>query len=358
MSAISESFEPGSKRRSDRTSRPLLRVATETLMPAASDRESTLLAIRSAIVAERDGLQRLHDSVDESAFRAVETLDACRGRLIVAGMGKMGWIGRKISATFCSIGLPSVFLHPAEAIHGDLGILADGDVLLALSNSGETEEVVVLMEHVKRFGIPVVSLTGNPASSLAKYSDVVIDVSVEREADPLNLLPTASAATCLAMGDALAAAIVARRGFSREQFALFHPGGNLGRKLLWTVADLMHQGDRIPSVRPGALLKQALMVMTSKTLGAAFVVNVDGTLAGVYTDGDLRRTLERDYSALEQPIDEVMTRSPRTIQAEALAAEALHLMESKKITVLPAMDEANRVVGAIHLHDLVRAGLA
>lgn len=357
MSAVPDSREPATKS-SSAVVRPFPRVAAETIMPAATDRASTLAAIRDAIAAEQEGLARLHDKVDDSAVRAVEALDACNGRLIVAGMGKMGWIGRKISATFCSIGLPSVFLHPSEAIHGDLGILAEGDVLLALSNSGETEEVLVLMAHVKRFGTPVVSLTGNPSSSLARYSDIVIDVGVEREADPLNLLPTASAAACLAMGDALAAAIVARRGFSREQFALFHPGGNLGRQLLWTVADLMHKGDRIPAVRPGALLKEALVVMTSKTLGAAFVVDAEGKLAGVYTDGDLRRTLERDCSALERPIDEVMTVAPKTVAAEALAAEALHLMESKKITVLPAIDEAGRVVGAIHLHDLVRAGLA
>lgn len=306
---------------------------------------------RRVLEIESAAILALRDRLDESFDRAVELLFACTGRVVVTGMGKSGIIGEKLSATFASTGTPSLFLHPAEAIHGDLGRIVKGDALLAISNSGETDEILALVPSLKRLGAPLLSLTGNPSSNLAQASDVHLDVSIAREACPLGLAPTASTTAALAMGDALAMALIERRGFTVEDFAVLHPGGRLGRKLL-RVEDAMHAGDQVPRVVPGAPMREVLFEMTRKRLGMTTVVDDAGRLLGVISDGDLRRQMEKHGNAVfERTAADCMTREPVTIGGRELATQALNLMEARRITSLVVVDDG-RVRGVVHLHDL------
>lgn len=306
---------------------------------------------RRVLEIESAAILALRDRLDESFDRAVELLFACSGRVVVTGMGKSGIIGEKLSATFASTGTPSLFLHPAEAIHGDLGRIVKGDAVLAISHSGETDEILALVPSIKRLGAPLLSLTGNPASNLAQTADVHLDVSIAREACPLGLAPTASTTAALAMGDALAMALVERRGFTVEDFAVLHPGGRLGRKLL-RVEDAMHAGDQVPRVAPGAPMREVLFEMTRKRLGMTTVVDGAGSLQGVISDGDLRRLMERHGNAVfDRSAADCMTREPVTIGSRELATQALNLMEARRITALVVV-EAGRVCGVVHLHDL------
>lgn len=314
---------------------------------------------RQVLEIEAKAILSLMDRLDERFERAVRVLHDCRGRIIVTGMGKSGIIGRKIAATLASIGAPSAFLHPAEGIHGDLGMLSRGDAVMALSNSGETEELIAILPAVKRLELPLISLTGNPRSSLAKASDVVLDVSVAEEACPLALAPTSSTTAALALGDALAMALLEHRGVQPEDFARYHPGGALGRRLLLTVDQLMHRDEHVPKVTPDTLLRDVIYEISSKKLGVTTVIDSAGRLLGVVTDGDLRRVLEQGGdNLLQRPARAVMTERPKTIAAAALAAEALAQMERYSITALVVTDTGDRVAGVIHLHDLLRAGIA
>jgi arabinose-5-phosphate isomerase len=307
---------------------------------------------RKVLEIESEAIRELIPRLGESFDRAVETLHACAGRVVVTGMGKSGLIGQKISATFASTGTPSLFLHPTEATHGDLGRIVKGDVLLALSNSGDTGELLYLAAWAKRLGSPVVALTGNPRSALAQAADVHLDVAIRSEACPLGLAPTASTTAALAMGDALGMALLERRGFTVEDFAVLHPGGNIGKKLL-RVEDLMHTGDAIPRVRPHTLMKDVLFEMTRKRLGLTTVTEPDGTLVGMISDGDLRRLMERHgYSLFDRSAAECMTRSPILVGRKELATRALDLLESRKITSLLVTDDSGRIEGVLHLHDL------
>jgi arabinose-5-phosphate isomerase len=311
---------------------------------------------RRVLELEARAILDLVPRLDGSFDRAVELLAACQGRVIVTGMGKSGLIGAKIAATFSSTGTPSIFLHPAEAVHGDIGMVVPGDVVLAISSSGETEELVHLVEILKRLDVRLVALTGGRDSTLARHAHAALDVGIEREASPLGLVPTASTTAALAMGDALAMALVERRGFTLEDFARLHPGGRLGRKVL-TVGHLMHAGDAAPRVRSGAALSEALRIMSDGRLGMAVVVAESGALEGVITDGDLRRALLRGGDPHRMRVDDAMGRSPVTIGREELAATALSLMEARKITSLVVLGPDRRVEGVLHLHDLWRTQL-
>jgi arabinose-5-phosphate isomerase len=314
---------------------------------------------RQVLEIEAKAILSLMDRLDERFERAVRVLHGCRGRIIVTGMGKSGLICRKIAATLASIGAPSAFLHPAEGIHGDLGMLSRGDAVMALSNSGETDELIAIIPAIKRLELPLISLTGNPHSSLAKASDVVLDVSVAEEACPLALAPTSSTTAALALGDALAMALLEHRGVRPEDFARYHPGGTLGRRLLLTVEQIMHRDDHVPKVTPDTLLRDVIYEISSKKLGVTTVIDSSGQLLGVVTDGDLRRVLEQGGdNLLQKPAHAVMTRSPKTISVGALAAEALAQMERYSITSLVVTDTGDQVVGVVHLHDLLRAGIA
>lgn len=307
---------------------------------------------------EARAIAALVDRLDERFSKAVDLLHGCAGKVVVSGMGKSGLIGQKIAATMASTGTPAFFVHPADGIHGDLGMLARQDALLAISNSGETEEVLKLLPFMERFSIPIIALTGKVHSTLAKNSDVVLDVSVSEEACPLGLAPTSSTTAALAMGDALAIALLQKRGFKEDDFALFHPGGTLGHMLLLKVQDLMHQGDALPRISATASARDAIREMTSKKLGMTTVVNAKGQLAGVITDGDLRRFLEKGNSLTKAKAKDLGNKSPRTIQTDALAAKALQTMEQFSITSLAVVDERNRLAGVIHLHDLLKNGVA
>jgi arabinose-5-phosphate isomerase len=301
---------------------------------------------------EAQAIQDLLVRLDASFDRAVELLYNCKGRVVVTGMGKSGLIGRKIAATFASTGTPSLFLHPAEAVHGDLGMLVRHDVLLAISYGGDTEEIVLLLEPIKRLGISLVTMTGNAASTIAQASDVVLDISVKEEACSLNLAPTASTTAALAMGDALAIALLDKRGFKEDDFALLHPGGNLGKRLR-RVETLMHAGDDLPRVTPATLLPDVIYEISRKKLGVAAVVENGGKLAGIITDGDLRRLmLKRKNEALTLTAADCMSRNPVTIGKDELAATALRLMEQRRITAVLVVDDAQIVLGVVHLHDL------
>jgi arabinose-5-phosphate isomerase len=328
--------------------------------PSGTRDEAIQADIHRVLMVESRAIQDLAEKLDQSgsASRCVELLLECRGRVIVTGMGKAGLVARKMAATFASTGTPAFYLHPADALHGDLGVITSDDVVVVLSNSGETEEVLALLPHLKRFQVPIIALTGNSRSTLARHSDVMIDVTVREEADPLGVAPTASTTAAMAMGDALAVALLRQRNFTPEQFGIFHPGGNLGRKLLWRVSDLMHMGDQVPLVLLGSDVRSSIFEMTAKRLGATFIVDDGGTLVGIFTDGDLRRLLQREPNPLELLIDDVMIRQPKTMDAEALAAEALPIFERHQITVLPVVDSKVKPIGALHLHDLVKAGLA
>jgi arabinose-5-phosphate isomerase len=309
------------------------------------------LAIESRAVAD------LGARIDAHFVAACELCLAASGRVVVTGLGKSGHVGGKIAATLASTGTPSFFLHAAEASHGDLGMIARGDVVLAVSNSGETSEVVALLPHLRRLGVPVISMTGRPGSTLAREARVSLDVSVNEEACPLNLAPTASTTATLAMGDALATALLEARGFTAEDFARSHPGGALGRKLLLHVADVMRRDADLPRVRAETMLSQGLIEMSRKGLGLTAVVDGDDVVLGVFTDGDLRRVFDRGLDLRTTPMEAVMTREPRTIDPQSLAAEAVNRMEQHKITALLVVGDGGRLVGAVNIHDLLRAGV-
>ena len=313
---------------------------------------------RGVIVAEAEELALAAARLGPEIVKAARLVQACTGRLVVSGLGKSGLIGRKIAATLASLGTPAFFLHATEGSHGDLGMVRREDVGLFISHSGETREVLELLPFFRRIGAPVIAMTGSLNSRLARNADVVLDAGIRREADPLGLAPTSSTTLQLALGDALSGMVTELRGLCPEDFALFHPGGSLGKRLLLKVTDLMGTGDRVPLVPDDATVKRALFEITSKGYGAAFVVKPSGALTGIFTDGDLRRLLEdRGPEGLELPVSEVMTRHPKTIGEEKLAAEALALMERHEISVL-AVVEGNVPVGIIHLHDLLKAGVA
>lgn len=303
---------------------------------------------------EAEGILGLTARLDERFLKALEFLRDCRGRVVVTGIGKSGIVGRKVAATLASVGTPALFLHPAEGVHGDIGMVARGDVVLAISNSGETEEILTLLPAIKRLGVPVVVLTGNPNSTLARNGDVVLDVSVAEEACPMNLVPTSSTTAALAMGDALAVALLELRGVAPEDFAVVHPGGSLGRRFL-KVEELMHVGEAIPVVREDTSMADAILEMTGKRLGATTVVDGEGRLAGMITDGDLRRALQEDRQMLGKVARHVMSKNPKTIGRTELAAKALEAMEHYAITQLIVVDDRRRPAGIIHLHDILRA---
>lgn len=321
------------------------------------DHEKVLESARKVLRIEEASLEALRSRLGAEFGVAVDLLSTCSGRVVFAGMGKSGLVCRKISATFASTGTPSLFLHPAEGGHGDLGMLARGDVLVAVSNSGETQELIRLLPAVKRLGIPIISMTGGASSTLAARADVVLDISVTEEACPLNLAPTASTTVTMALGDALAVALLEARGFTEDDFAFFHPIGALGRRLL-TVSEIMHVGDEIPRVNLETIMREALFEITSKQLGFTTVQDGDDRLLGIITDGDLRRSLETLPDPLSLTAGQVMTPSPKVINADALAAKALQLMESNKIMSLVIVDGEDRVAGVIHMHDMLKAGIA
>ncbi|HEB55090.1 MAG TPA: KpsF/GutQ family sugar-phosphate isomerase [Gammaproteobacteria bacterium] len=313
---------------------------------------------RAVVDTETTAIQALKSRIDEQFVRACEYMLNCRGRIVVTGMGKSGHIGSKIAATLASTGSPAFFVHPGEASHGDLGMITAQDVVLALSNSGGTDEILTIIPLIKRLGVPLIALTGNPDSRLATEADVHLDVSVEREACPLGLAPTSSTTATLVMGDALAIALLESRGFTADDFALSHPGGRLGKRLLLHVADLMHSGDSLPKINQQASLAEALVEMSQKGLGMTTVVDDDNHLRGIFTDGDLRRLLDHgkiDIQTLN--ICDGMSHRFTSISKDRLAAEALQLMDSKRINALPVVDEEDRLIGALNMHDLLRAGV-
>lgn len=315
---------------------------------------------RQVLRMEAEAVLEQVERIDEHFKAAVEMIMACPGRTVITGMGKSGIIGRKMAATLASTGTPSFYLHPAEGIHGDLGMVTEGDVVIALSNSGETGEVLHILPSLRRIGAKLIAMVGNPNSTLAKNSDIVLNVGVTREACPLGLAPTSSTTAALAYGDALALTLLSKRKFTASQFAVFHPGGSLGRKLLLTVEDIMHSGTENPLVKADISVQDALFVITDKGLGAVSVVDNDNKMLGVLTDGDIRRGLSKGVDFLKRPVTELMTASPKTITKEKLAAQALHIMESnrpKPITVLPVVDAENHVIGLLHMTDLVRQGV-
>ncbi len=314
---------------------------------------------RRVIEIEAGAVSALSERMDDNFAKAVEMILACSGRVVVTGMGKSGLICQKMAATMASTGTPSIFLHPAEGVHGDLGILMKGDVVIAVSNSGETEEIARILPIIKRMGLPLIAMAGNAGSTLAKAGDVFLDISIAEEACPLQLAPTASTTATLAMGDALAVALLLQRGFREEDFALYHPGGALGKRLLLRVDDLMHTGKSIPIVKVRTPLKDALYEISSKKLGITGVVDDQGELLGVFTDGDLRRKIEEGIEVLNKPICELMSGKPKRILRTNLAAKALQRMEEHKITSLFVFesDEGQQPVGIIHLHDLLKAGV-
>ena len=315
---------------------------------------------RNVLKMEADAILELVPRINGQFTAAVEMILACPGRTVITGMGKSGIIGRKMAATLASTGTPSFYLHPAEGIHGDLGMVTANDVVIALSNSGETGEILHILPSLRRIGAKVIAMVGNPNSSLGKNADVVLDVGVSKEACPLGLAPTSSTTAALAFGDALAVALLSKRKFTADQFAVFHPGGSLGRKLLMTVADVMHAGDENPLVKGDMKVQDALFIITDKGLGAVSVVDAENKMIGVLTDGDIRRGLSQGFSFLTRPVTELMTKAPKTITQDKLAAEALHLMESNKprpITVLPVIDADKHVIGLLHMTDLVRQGV-
>lgn len=312
---------------------------------------------RFVIETEASMIKELTKRVDQQFANACEYLHACKGRIVVIGVGKSGHIGKKIAATLASTGSPAFFIHPSEAKHGDIGMIMQNDVILALSNSGESEEILALLPAIKRLQVPLISLTGRPQSSLAKAATINIDVSVQKEACPLGLAPTASTTAALVMGDALAMVLLDKRNFTKTDFALSHPGGALGRRLILEVDEIMHQEDWVPIVSIDATLKEALLQMTEKKLGMTTIVNAEGQLVGVFTDGDVRRILDKNIDIHTTPIHEVMSAQPKTIKKNLLAADALNMMETFKITSLVVVDEKSSPVGIIHIHDILRAGI-
>lgn len=324
--------------------------------PAENAFRDWLIKARRVLEIEQSSIASVADALDEDFCRAVECILGLDGRLVVIGMGKSGIIARKIAATFASTGTPAFFVHAAEAQHGDLGMITRHDAVLALSHSGETDEVVNLLPTIKRMGAPLIAITGRPESTLGHHADMVLHVNVPREACPNNLAPTASTTAALALGDALAVVVLEHRGFSPDDFARFHPAGSLGRKLM-RVGDLMHKGVELPLVQSEMPLKNAIVTMSSHRMGITGVTE-GGRLAGCITDGDLRRMMESGALDMERPVGELMHRSPQTIAPDHLASEVVRLMEKKEITAVFVLDEHNEPVGVVHLHDLLRAGVA
>jgi arabinose-5-phosphate isomerase len=332
------------------------RVDPASLEPSAQDTQ-LLASAQRALAIEAHAVASLAPRLDARFAAACRVCLACEGRVVVTGIGKSGHIARKIAATLASTGTPAFFMHPAEAGHGDLGMITRSDVVMAISNSGETPELVSLLPHLKRLGVPLVVLVGKTDSTLGRSAAVTLDISVPEEACPLNLAPTASTTAMLAMGDAIAVAILETRGFTREDFALSHPGGSLGRQLLLHVEDVMRTGEAVPRSRPDETLAAGLLEMSRKGLGMTAVVSADDQLLGIFTDGDLRRAIDRQIDVHGITMQAVMTSHGRTIGPRALAAEAVHLMEVHRITALPVTDPAGRLVGALNVHDLFRAGV-
>ncbi|WGL17973.1 KpsF/GutQ family sugar-phosphate isomerase [Microbulbifer bruguierae] len=312
---------------------------------------------RRTVSMETAAVAALEARIDDSFHRACELILACQGRVIVSGMGKSGHIGRKIAATLASTGTPSFFVHPGEASHGDFGMITRQDIVIAISNSGASNEVLTLLPLLKRLGIPLISMTGKADSPLAQSADVNLDIAVDTEACPLNLAPTSSTTVTLVMGDALAVALLEARGFTAEDFAFSHPGGALGRQLLLKVEDVMHAGEELPQVTPETPLSKALLEMTSKGFGMTTVVDSQGQLLGVFTDGDLRRVIDHKVELDSATMEQVMSRRPKTVSAHTLAAEALRIMEDNKITALVVEDAKHHPVGLLHMHDILRAGV-
>jgi arabinose-5-phosphate isomerase len=320
------------------------------------DATALVRSAQAAIATEARAIEALHDRIDANFLRACQLMFDCGGRVVVSGMGKSGHIARKIAATLASTGTPSFFVHPGEASHGDLGMITQKDVVLALSNSGETDELLTILPLIKRQGIPLIAMTGNDGSSLARLADVHLDTSVPAEACPLGLAPTSSTTAALVMGDALAIALLEARGFTDEDFARSHPAGSLGRQLLLKISDVMHVDGKIPMVGPDVTMTEALVEMTHKGLGMTAIVDEEHRLLGVFTDGDLRRAVDDDDIDLRTtPVTSLMTARPKTIAADKLAVEAARLMEAHTIHALLVVDEDNRVVGALNIHDLLRA---
>ena len=312
---------------------------------------------RRVLKIERDAISSLIGRIDDNFERVVNAIYKVKGRIIVTGMGKPGFIAQKISATLSSTGTPSLYLHPAEALHGDLGRVTKEDLIIALSNSGETEEIVKFLPIVKKIGIILVAMTGNAKSTLAKNADYTIDVSVKREACSLGLAPTTSTTAMLAMGDALAVALLEKKGFKEKDFAFYHPGGILGKRLLLTVGDIMRKGEANPIVKEKALVKDVLSAITRARAGSASVVNSKGILSGIFTDGDLRRHLGSKPGLLYSKVKDIMTANPTVIKKERLAAEAFDILRSKKIDEIPVVDDKNHPIGLVDVQDLLRAGL-
>lgn len=312
---------------------------------------------RRVLAMEAQAVAALESRIGDDFVRACQLLLGCTGRVVVTGMGKSGHVANKIAATLASTGTPSFFVHPGEASHGDMGMITPHDAVIALSNSGETGEVLTILPLIKRMKVPLVTMTGKPGSTLARMADVNLDVGVAQEACPLNLAPTSSTTAALAMGDALAVAMLEARGFTAEDFALSHPGGSLGRRLLLMVEDVMHKGDDIPRVAPDAMLFEALFEITRKGKGMTTVVDADGKLLGVFTDGDLRRTLDHELDLKQTPIRTVMNQHCVTVGTGILAAECLRIMEERKINGLVVVDDKNRPVGVLNMLTLLRAGV-
>jgi arabinose-5-phosphate isomerase len=312
---------------------------------------------RTVIETEAKAVAELAHRIDENFAEACRLLLACEGRIVVIGMGKSGHIGNKIAATLASTGTPAFFVHPAEASHGDFGMITHRDAVLALSNSGETQELLTLLPLIKLLGVPMIAFTGNPNSTLAKEASIHLNISVTQEACPLGLAPTSSTTATLAMGDALAIALLEARGFTADDFAKVHPKGNLGLRLLLRVAEVMHTGDNMPCVQINAPVSQALIEMSQKRLGMTAVVDQNHRLAGIFTDGDLRRAIDRDIDIHKTQINDVMTKNCKTISANLLASEALNIMETFKITALVVVDTETKPVGIVHIHDILIAGM-
>jgi arabinose-5-phosphate isomerase len=311
----------------------------------------------AVVETELAAIDTLRSRIDENFVKACELMLNCEGRVVVTGMGKSGHIGNKIAATLASTGTPAFFVHPGEASHGDLGMITPKDVVLALSNSGETGEILTILPIIKRLQVPMISITGKQHSTLATEADINLDATVEKEACPLGLAPTSSTTVALVLGDALAVALLDARGFTEEDFALSHPGGSLGRRLLLHVNDIMHTGDRIPRVQEQASLRDALLEITDKGLGMTAIVNQQQQVLGIYTDGDLRRTLDKNIDVHTAAVKEVMTANCKTIHANILAAEALTVMQQNKINAMLVVDQNNTLIGALNMHDLLRAGV-
>jgi arabinose-5-phosphate isomerase len=318
----------------------------------------TIDVARKVLKTEAEAVLGLIEKLNSDFGKAVDIIYSSKGRVVVTGMGKSGLVGKKIAATLASTGTPAFFLHPAEASHGDLGMVTERDIIIAISNSGETAELIGLIPFLKRFGIKLISMTGNPRSTLAKASDIALDISVKEEACPMGIVPTASTTATMAMGDAVAVALLMKRGLCEKDFAFFHPGGSIGKKFFIKVKDLMHTGDRLPTVSLDTPMSKAVIEMSSKRLGHAIVLDKDGRISGIMTDGDVRRGLEKWGGKLfDLTAKEIMTRNPKTISSEELAAKALSVMEGSSITALIVSDEEGIPAGIIHLHDILKQGI-